>query len=70
MRAKLLFIFGIVVAHGALAASWARYEAPPTRVTATCAPAPGLSMPDFTPRRVLLAVAVIPFENAGHPEPQ
>jgi len=55
MGPKLLFILGIVVAHGALAAGWLHQEAPTQRNTiATCVQAPD-EMPNFDPPKELLA---------------
>ena len=59
MGPKLLFVFGIVLAHGALAAVWVRRDAPPPgRATlGTCINAP-MPMPYFQPQRELLAHVV------------
>lgn len=59
MGPKLLFVLGIVVAHGALAAAWVRQDAPaPARAAlGTCINAP-LPMPYFQPPRELLAHVV------------
>jgi hypothetical protein len=60
MGPKLLFILGIIGAHGALAASWLHQDAPKPRSSiATCVQAPD-SMPHFEPPRELLAKAEIP----------
>lgn len=60
MGPKLLFVFGIVAAHGALGAAWLQQETPKHREPiATCVKVPG-ALPDFTPRRELLAMQVIP----------
>jgi hypothetical protein len=57
MGTKLLFLLGIIVAHGALAAGWVHQDSPKQRMAiATCVQAPG-SLPDFTPPRELLALA-------------
>ena len=59
MGPKLLFILGIVVAHGALAAGWVHQEAPKQRASiATCVQAPDV-MPHFSPPRELLAATQI-----------
>ncbi len=51
---KCLFIIGIMVFHGALAAHWIRSEASPIRPIAQCQP--GASpWPDFTPLRTMMA---------------
>ena len=58
MGPKLLFVLGIVLAHGALAAVWVRQDAPPARATvATCINAP-VPLPYFQPQRELLAHVV------------
>jgi hypothetical protein len=65
MSAKLLFVLGIIVAHGALAAGWVHQDSPRQRgAIATCVQAPD-SLPDFTPPRELLALADI---RAAEPE--
>ena len=59
MGPKLLFILGIIVAHGALAAGWVRQDAPKQRASiATCVRAPD-TLPHFSPPRELLARAEI-----------
>jgi hypothetical protein len=59
MGPKLLFIVGIIVAHGALAAGWVRQERPSQRPSAaTCVRAPE-GLPYIAPRRELLAQADI-----------
>jgi hypothetical protein len=61
MGPKLLFIFGIVVAHGAVAASLVRQEAPTQRESvATCVNTPP-ALPHIIPKRELLAMADIPI---------
>ena len=63
MGSKLLFIFGIVAAHGALAAAWVQQEAPHERTSMTaCVNTPAGGLPDFTPRRELLAMSVTQIE--------
>jgi hypothetical protein len=65
MGPKLLFVMGILVAHGALGAAWLRDAAPqPHRVASatTCVnthPAPS-AFPDLSPRRDVLAMLVVP----------
>jgi hypothetical protein len=60
MGPKLLFVLGIVVAHGAVAASLVRQEAPKQREgIATCVRAPQ-ALPHIHPKRELLAMADIP----------
>ena len=55
MGPKLLFVLGIIVAHGALAAGWVHQDAPKQRASiATCVQAPD-TLPHFEPPRELLA---------------
>lgn len=55
MGPKLLFVLGIIAAHGALAAGWVRQDAPKQRAsTATCVQVPD-TLPHFDPPRELLA---------------
>ena len=55
MGSKVLFVLGIVVAHGALAAGWVHQDAPKQRpASATCVQAPD-TLPHFAPPRELLA---------------
>jgi len=61
MGPKLLFIVGIIVAHGALAAGWVAQEPPKQRVSlTTCVRAPN-ALPHYSPPRELLAHADIPI---------
>ena len=58
MGPKLLFVLGIVLAHGVVAAAWLKQEAPQSRnPTSSCVNAP-LPMPYFQPQRELLAHVV------------
>jgi hypothetical protein len=61
MGPKLLFVFGIVLAHGALAAGWMAQEGPRQReaVIASCSQMRG-NPPHFSPPRELLAYVVTP----------
>ena len=69
MGPKLLFLAGIVVAHGALAAGLARQEGPKLRTSiATCVQAPA-STPHFEPPRELLAMAEIPVAELRMRQP-
>jgi hypothetical protein len=69
MGPKLLFILGIIVAHGALAAGLARQEAPKQRVSiATCVQTPE-DLPYFEPPRELLARADVPMAELEVPQP-
>ena len=61
MGPKLLFIIGIVLAHGALAAGWIATEPPKQRASiGTCVRAPS-ALPHYSPPRELLARAEIPI---------
>ena len=65
MGRKLLFIFGIVLAHGALAAVWMAHEPPKQRVfIGTCVRTPNApnALPHYSPPRELLARAEIPID--------
>jgi hypothetical protein len=65
MGPKLLFILGIIAAHGALAAGWMHREPPKQRQSvATCVRAPG-ALPFISPQRELLAKADIPTVDLG-----
>ena len=59
MGPKLLFCLGIVAAHGALAAAWVEKETAPRfrDPIVSCARSPA-ALPDFTPRRELLAMTM------------
>jgi hypothetical protein len=60
MGPKLLFVMGILVAHGALGAAWLKDASPQTRhPVAACINAPG-ALPDLSPRREILAMLVLP----------
>ena len=59
MGPKFLFVLGIVLAHGVVAAAWLKQEAPQSRhPVASCVNAP-LPMPYFQPPRELLAHVVM-----------
>ena len=63
MGPKLLFVVGIILAHGALAAGWMATEPPKQRVSiGTCARTPSApsALPHYSPPRELLARADIP----------
>jgi predicted MFS family arabinose efflux permease len=67
MGPKLLFIFGIVLAHGALAAGWVAQEAPRhrTALISSCTQQPTAPL-HIAPRRELLAFAVtVASEEVG-----
>ena len=58
MGPKLLFVMGIVLAHGVVAAAWLRQDAPQSRApVSSCVNAP-LPMPYFQPPRELVAHVV------------
>jgi hypothetical protein len=61
MGPKLLFLLGIVLAHGALAAGWMAQEAPKHRaaVVTSCTRLPSQPV-HIAPPRELLAYAVTP----------
>ena len=64
MGSKLLFIFGIVAAHSALAAAWVQQEAPrPRASTTSCVHVPDTALPDLTPRSELYAVAYMRVDS-------
>ena len=69
MGPKLLFLVGIIVAHGALAAGWVSQNAPAQRVSnATCARTPATT-PHFEAPRELLAMADIPIAELRVQQP-
>jgi hypothetical protein len=69
MGRKLLFIVGIVLAHGALAAGWVSQEAPKQRASlATCVRTPEAT-PHFAPPRELLAMTDLPVADLGVTSP-
>jgi len=60
MKSKLLFIFGIVVAHGAVGAGLMHDLSSPQRTVAlSCAQTP-VADPYFAPQRELFAATFIP----------
>ena len=69
MSPKLLFLMGIVLAHGALGAVWLRNEETAQRNTlTTCVNAP-LPMPYFQSQRELLAMRVTSLNHADLAQP-
>jgi len=61
MGPKLLFIIGIIIAHGALAAGWVSQEAPTRRESiASCIRSPAAT-PHFESPRELLAMTSVPI---------
>ena len=67
MARKMLFLFGIVMAHTALGAAWLQQDSPKQRVPATtCVNDPG-ELPDFTPPREMLAMHVVSIREEGRP---
>jgi len=69
MSAKFLFVVGIIVAHGALAAGLVHEDPPKQRVSAaTCVRTPN-AMPNIAPARELYAMAVFPISDVGVNQP-
>ena len=69
MGRKLLFVLGIVLAHGALAAGWVAQEGPKQRASiATCVRSPETA-PYFAQPRELLAMSEIPFAELRMRQP-
>ena len=69
MGPKLLFVMGILLAHGARGAAWLKDASPqPRQAVAACVNTPG-AMPDLSPRREILAMLVLPvsFEEPVRP---
>jgi hypothetical protein len=67
MARKMLFLFGIVMAHTALGAAWLQQDSPKPRVAVTtCVNVPG-ELPDFTPPREMLAMHVSSVEEVFRP---
>jgi hypothetical protein len=69
MGPKLLFVMGILLAHGALGAAWLKDASPqPRQAVTACIKTPG-AMPDLSPRREILAMLVAPvtFEESVRP---
>jgi hypothetical protein len=69
MGPKVLFVMGILLAHGALGAAWLKDASPqPRQAIAACVNSPG-AMPDLSPRREILAMLVSPatLEDAVRP---
>ena len=65
MGPKLLFVIGIVVAHGCLAASLVNDEPPKQRASiSTCVRAPSV-LPHYAPPRELLARVDISIVDLG-----
>jgi hypothetical protein len=64
MGSKLLFVFGIVLAHGALAAGLMAQETPRHRaaVISSCTEIPSRPL-DFAPRREMLAYVATPSNS-------
>ena len=65
MGSKLLFIVGIVAAHGALAAALVQQEAPHQRaaVSTACVIAPDTALPDLSPRPEIYAATFMRAES-------
>jgi hypothetical protein len=69
MGPKLLFLFGIVVAHGAVGAAWLSQDPPAPQATASGCGRPTEPHPHFQPKAEMLAmwVAPIPAESQALP---
>jgi hypothetical protein len=74
MGPKLLFVLGILLAHGAVGAAWLKDASPqPRHAVTACVHTPGAmppgAMPDLSPRREILAMLVSPvsFEEPVRP---
>ena len=67
MGSKLLFIVGIVAAHGALAAALVQQEAPRQRaaVSTACVNAPDTALPDLSPRPEIYAAVFMRVESTS-----
>ena len=65
MGPKLLFVLGIVAAHGALAAALVQQEAPHQRVAMTnaCVHTPDTALPDLSPRAEIYAAVFMRAES-------
>jgi hypothetical protein len=69
MGPKLLFVLGIVLAHGALGAAWIQQDAPQARSPiATCVNAPA-PLPHFEPPREILAMRAVPISLEDYLQP-
>lgn len=68
MKSKLLFILGIVVAHGAVGAGLMHDLSPAREVALTCAHTPAAD-PYFAPPRELFAATAVPAGAAGELQP-
>jgi hypothetical protein len=69
MRAKLLFIIGIVLTHGALGAVWIHDESPRMRPPATSCVNSSAPLPYFETKREMLAMYVVPAHTEEIPQP-
>jgi hypothetical protein len=65
MGSKLLFLVGIVAAHGALAAALVQQEAPHQRaaLASTCVNTPDTALPDLSPRAEIYAAVFMRAES-------
>jgi hypothetical protein len=69
VKSKLLFILGIVVAHGAVGAGlWRDLSPPQHEIALSCAHSPAAD-PYFSPQRELFAAIVIPARAGDAPQP-
>ena len=69
MGSKLLFVMGIVLAHGVVAAAWLKQDAPQARASvSTCVNTP-LPMPYFQSQRGPLMAHVVSMESEVQAQP-
>jgi len=69
MRAKLLFLLGIILTHGALGAVWIHDESPRTRSVATSCVNTPMPLPYFEPQREILAMYLVTPHTQEIPQP-
>jgi len=69
MRAKLLFLMGIILTHGALGAVWIHDESPRARPVATSCVNTPMPLPYFEPQREILAMYLVPAHSKETPSP-
>jgi hypothetical protein len=69
MRSKLLFVMGILLAHGAVGAAWVKQDAPQARASlSTCVNTP-LPMPYFQTQREPLLAHVVWMQSGEQAQP-
>ena len=69
MGPKLLFLVGIVAAHGALAAAWMHEETPRPRASATTCVNSPVPMPYFHPQAEMFAMLAVPIVDEDAMQP-